>query len=196
MPGCNDINVGFEKIIPTVLLLVDESGSMADNKYPTGGAQTRWRVLHDALLGDLGLVQRLSADVRFGFIGYTGDGTAATCPLLARTNIFAVGSDGVALTAVRSVYPEERPNLPYQGDTPTGAAMRAASKALVDFTEPRPKYNLLATDGDPDTCARPNPQCGQENVTAAQARRRRRRHVRHWYLGRRRGLAPAAKKRR
>src|SRR3954454_10908817 len=80
MPGCNDINVGFEKIISTVLLLVDESGSMADNKYPSGGAQTRWRVLHDALLADGGLVQKLSSDVRFGFIGYTGDGTAATCP--------------------------------------------------------------------------------------------------------------------
>jgi len=169
MPGCNDINVGFEKIIPTVLLLVDESGSMSDNKYPTGGTQTRWRVLHDALLADGGLVQKLSADVRFGFIGYTGDGTAATCPILARTNIFPIAMGTTALTAVRGVYPEERPNLPYQGDTPTGAALRAATKALTDFTEPGPKYVVLATDGDPDTCARPNPQCGQEEaITAAQ----------------------------
>src|SRR5581483_10041511 len=58
-PGCNDISVGFEKLIPTILLLVDESGSMADNKYPPGGAQSRWRVLHDALLADGGLVQKL-----------------------------------------------------------------------------------------------------------------------------------------
>lgn len=169
MSGCNDINVGFEKIIPTVLLLVDESGSMSDNKYPTGGTQTRWRVLHDALLADGGLVQRLSPEVRFGFMGYVGDGTAATCPILARTNIFPVSTDATALTAVRGVYPEERPNLSYKGDTPTGAAMRAATKALADFTEPGPKYIVLATDGDPDTCARPDPQCGQEEaITAAQ----------------------------
>ena len=170
MPGCNDINVGFEKIIPTVLLLVDESGSMSDNKYPAGGTQSRWRVLHDALLADGGLVQRLSADVRFGFIGYTGDGTATTCPILARTNIFPVGMDGAALAAVRAAYPEERPSLPYSGDTPTGAAMQAATKALTDFIEPGPKYIVLATDGDPDTCARPNPQCGQEEaIVAAQS---------------------------
>jgi hypothetical protein len=67
------------------------------------------------------------------------------------------------------VYPEERPSLPYSGDTPTGAAMRAATKALAAYGQPGPKYIVLATDGDPDTCARPNPQCGQEEaVTAAQ----------------------------
>jgi hypothetical protein len=168
-PGCNDISVGFEKLIPTVLLLVDESGSMSDNKYPPGGTQSRWRVLHDALLADGGLVQQLQAQVRFGFIGYTGDGTAATCPILQRTDVFAPSSSPSALDAIRAMYPEERPSLPYSGETPTGAAMRAATNALAAYAQPGPKYILLATDGDPDTCARPNPQCGQEEaITAAQ----------------------------
>ena len=168
-PGCNDISVGFEKLIPTVLLLVDESGSMSDNKYPPGGTESRWRVLHDALLADGGLVQTLQAEVRFGFIGYTGDGTAATCPILQRTDVFAPASSPSALDAIRDVYPQERPSLPYSGDTPTGAAMRAATNALGAYAQPGPKYILLATDGDPDTCARPNPQCGQEQaITAAQ----------------------------
>src|SRR5205814_4039032 len=101
--GCNDIRVGFEKIIPTVLLLVDESGSMSDNKYPSGGTQSRWRVLHDALLAPGGLVEKLAPDVRFGFIGYTGDGTAANCPVLTRTMIYGACSDGSALAAVRAV---------------------------------------------------------------------------------------------
>ncbi|HEX4339102.1 MAG TPA: vWA domain-containing protein [Polyangiaceae bacterium] len=165
--GCNDIDVGFEKLIPTILLLVDESGSMSDNKYPSGGAQSRWRVLHDALLADGGLVQTLASEVRFGFMGYTGDGTAATCPILERTDVFAASSDGTALGAFKNVYPEERPSLPYSGDTPTGAAFRAATKVLADYAEPGPKHILLATDGDPDTCARPNPQCGQDEAVSA-----------------------------
>ncbi|HEX3595822.1 MAG TPA: vWA domain-containing protein [Polyangiaceae bacterium] len=165
--GCNDIDVGFEKLIPTILLLVDESGSMSDNKYPAGGAQSRWRVLHDALLADGGLVQTLAADVRFGFIGYTGDGTAATCPLLESTDIFEASPDASALSTLRGVYPEERPSLPYSGDTPTGAAFRAATKVLTAYNEPGPKHILLATDGDPDTCAKPNPQCGQEEAVSA-----------------------------
>jgi hypothetical protein len=167
--GCNDIDVGFEKLIPTVLLLVDESGSMSDNKYPAGGAQSRWRVLHDALLGTDGLVTKVASDVRFGFMGYTSDGNAATCPLLQRTQIFPVSTSDTVLTAIGGIYPQERPSLPYSGDTPTGAAMHAAMAALTAFTEPGPKHILLATDGDPDTCAVPNPQCGQEEaVTAAE----------------------------
>ena len=167
--GCNDIRVGFEKIIPTVVLLVDESGSMADNKYPSGGTQSRWRVLHDALLASGGLVEKLAQDVRFGFMGYTGDGNAANCPILTRTMIYPVSSDGAALTAIRSTYPEERPNLPYSGETPTGVSLRAATQTLLDYKESGPKNIVLATDGDPDTCARPNPQCGQEEaITAAQ----------------------------
>ena len=167
--GCNDINIGFEKLLPTVILLVDESGSMSDNKYPAGGTQSRWRVLHDALLADGGLVQMLASEIRFGFIGYTGDGTQATCPILKRTSIFAAGPDGAALAAMRGVYPAERPSLPYSGDTPTGAALRAATAALLADSTPGRKYVLLATDGDPDTCAKPNPQCGQdEAVSAAQ----------------------------
>jgi len=166
---CNDIDVGFEKLIPTVLLLVDESGSMSTNKYPPGATDSRWRVLHDALVGDNGLVQMVTDDVRFGFMGYTGDGTAATCPILVSTQIFPMAKDDTALIAIRGVYPADRPNLPYKGETPTGAAIRAATRALQAFNEPGPKYILLATDGDPDTCAKPDPQCGQdEAVSAAQ----------------------------
>lgn len=164
---CNDIDVGFEKLVPTVLLLVDESGSMSSNKYPPGAAESRWRVLHDALVGDNGLVQMVTGGVRFGFMGYTGDGTAATCPILVSTQIFPMTTDDTVLTAIRGVYPVERPNLPYKGETPTGAAIRAATRALQAFNEPGPKHILLATDGDPDTCAKPDPQCGQDEAVSA-----------------------------
>jgi hypothetical protein len=45
--GCNELHVKYEKLIPTVLLLVDESGSMFDNTY--SGAQSRWTVLRNAI---------------------------------------------------------------------------------------------------------------------------------------------------
>ncbi len=165
--GCNDIDVGFEKLIPTILLLVDESGSMSDNKYPSGGAESRWRVLHDALLADGGLVQTARVGGPLRLHGIHRRRYAATCPILERTDVFAASSDGTALGAFRNVYPEERPSLPYSGDTPTGAAFRAATKVLADYAEPGPKHILLATDGDPDTCARPNPQCGQDEAVSA-----------------------------
>src|SRR6185436_15817390 len=50
--GCNDLHVKYEKLVPTVLLLVDESGSMYENKYPTGGADSRWAVLRNAIVVD------------------------------------------------------------------------------------------------------------------------------------------------
>jgi hypothetical protein len=40
---------------------------------------------------------------------------------------------------------------------------------LVPYNEPGPKVIVLATDGEPDTCAVPNPQNGQpESIQAAQ----------------------------
>jgi hypothetical protein len=40
----------------------------------------------------------------------------------------------------------------------------------VPYAEPGPKVIVLATDGEPDTCAQPNPQNGQpESIAAAQA---------------------------
>jgi hypothetical protein len=55
------------------------------------------------------------------------------------------------------------------GDTPTGESITSVTKDLVAFNQPGPKIIVLATDGEPDTCAVPNPQMGQpESIKAAQ----------------------------
>jgi len=53
--------------------------------------------------------------------------------------------------------------------TPTGFAIRRVAERLTAFTpDPAgPKYILLVTDGDPDTCMVPNPNCGQDQSIKA-----------------------------
>src|SRR4029077_2755913 len=46
---CADVEVRADRVIPTVILVIDQSGSMND---PFGSAGTRWNVLRDFLLKD------------------------------------------------------------------------------------------------------------------------------------------------
>src|SRR5690606_23607575 len=55
----------------------------------------------------------------------------------------------------------------YKGETPTGEAIRAVIPVLDSDRAPGPKFLLLVTDGEPDTCATPDPQCGQDESIAA-----------------------------
>jgi hypothetical protein len=69
------------------------------------------------------------------------------------------------------VLPLADPNNPngavLKMDTPTGPAIEAVTDQLMAAEFDGPKYILLVTDGDPDTCAKPDPQCGQDESIAA-----------------------------
>jgi hypothetical protein len=68
--------------------------------------------------------------------------------------------------AMKAVYDAAGP----LGETPTGESITKVAGSLAAVTDPGPKYIILATDGEPDTCAQPNPQNGQpQAVAAAQA---------------------------
>jgi von Willebrand factor type A domain len=160
--GCNDLHVKFEKLIPTVLLLVDESGSMFENQYPTGGAASRWVVLRNAILDPAGFLKTLDGKVRFGLATYTSDNNSlATCPIMAKTTI-TLGN----AAAITAAYPGVTKPFSYKGDTPTAAAIKAGAKVLADVTEAGPKFIVLATDGDPDDCKQSDPNCGQDESVA------------------------------
>jgi hypothetical protein len=165
--GCNDLEVRLDKVIPTVLLLVDESGSMFENQYPTGSGISRWAVLRNAITDPAGFLKTLEKEVRFGLATYTSDnGNLGTCPVMATKTNIALGNAAV----ITAAYPGVNKPYSYKGDTPTGAAIKAAAKILADVKDPGPKYILLATDGDPDDCKQADPNCGQdESVAETQA---------------------------
>jgi len=158
--ACADVVVNFEKQVPTVMLLIDQSGSMTS----AFGNGDRWGVLYQTLMdANTGVVKKLEKDVRFGLALYTSNGGSAggTCPMLTKVPI-ALSNHA----AIDAVYKPQSP----MGDTPTGESIDAVSKDLQAFAEPGPKIIVLATDGEPDTCAVPNPQNGQpESIAAAQA---------------------------
>ncbi len=104
-----------------------------------------------------GFVPTLEKEVRFGIELYSGpqgvgagDGqpSGKPCPSLtevkpALNNAAAIGASYAADTV--------------KNETPTGDAIDAVMTWFKDYKEPGPKVIVLATDGEPDTCEKPNP---------------------------------------
>jgi hypothetical protein len=156
---CPGVNVDYSRQTPTVILLIDQSGSM-DRPF---GDSDRWNTLHTALVDPTtGIIANLENDVRFGLALYTSHNgnQGGECPILTEVPI-ALGN----YAAITAVYDNAGPD----GDTPTGESIAAVTTQLVAFSEPGQKVIVLATDGEPDTCDEPNPQNGQpESIQAAQ----------------------------
>lgn len=158
-PGtCASVTVSTRRVLPTVVLIVDQSGSMTSDF----GSSDRWDALRDALLDDTGLVRELEGSVRFGLALYTGldDGPLLECPHLTRVDPAMMNFE-----AIRSVYAGE---IPLQ-ETPTGDAIDAILDGLLEVPDPDPDPTIfiVATDGEPDTCEVPNPQTGQAEAIAS-----------------------------
>ena len=157
---CADAEVKFEPQIPTVLLLIDQSGSMT-SKF---GDTDRWQAVYEALLDPQGgLVPELEGEIRFGMALYTSfDGDeGGVCPVITATPP-ALNNYG----AIAASYAANEP----ADETPTGESIAAVTPSLVMDPSEGNKIIVLATDGEPDTCAQPNPQNGQQaSVEAAAA---------------------------
>jgi len=166
--ACADINVTLAKITPTIVLLVDQSGSMTE-QFPPGSGQQRWNVLRDALLDpDGGVIKRLENDVSFGLTLYTWPTNQGVCPLLSNVS-YAKGN----YNAIAAMYADAAPI----DNTPTAESIMGVvgfddagvlrAGGFASAVTAGPKILLLATDGDPDTCACPtcNGQAGPRNFT-------------------------------
>ena len=106
-----------------------------------------------------GVVTQLEDEVRFGMALYTSNNGmfGGTCPMLDE-----VAPDFGNRDAMNAAYSMPLPD----GDTPTGEAIAAVAASLAS-EENTARAILLATDGEPDTCAVPDPQEGQPlSVTA------------------------------
>lgn len=153
--ACADITVQIEKQIPTIVLLIDQSGSMTA-AFPGGD---RWNVLRNSLMDPAsGVVKLLENEVRFGLTLYTGKDADPVCPLLEEVSI-ALGNHAAINAVYSSAVPVE--------DTPTGESIDAVTKTLEAFAEPGQKVIVLATDGEPDTCVFKDPAPGTPEAQAA-----------------------------
>lgn len=159
---CQMADVSASRVIPTVILVIDQSGSMTE---PFSGG-TRWNVLRDFLLRIDGLIYSFQTQIRFGFAMYSAqansDDTArGECPLVT-----SVAPKLMNFAAINDVYRSANP----LSETPTGDAI---DKIVNDLPKPEPDKQvdpvvlIVATDGEPDRCERLNPQEGQEEAVNA-----------------------------
>jgi hypothetical protein len=176
-PGCIDVEVTFEPQIPTVLLLIDRSGSMdasgfgsaveravEEGSYELGDCPSnndwRWNVVRDVLMNPAkGIVKPLEDRVRFGLSLYSSRNGQVLqgqpeevdpdkmCPELIEVPI-ALSNHQAMLDQFQCSDISE--------DTPTGESLLAAASTLNAYDEPGPKVIVLATDGEPDTCECPD----------------------------------------
>ncbi|MEO8181617.1 MAG: vWA domain-containing protein [Deltaproteobacteria bacterium] len=157
-PTCVDLDVDFARVTPTVMLLIDQSGSM-DQSFENG--KDRWQTLRETLTDPTNsLLKKLETSVRFGMTLYTSDGgfgtgpTRRTCPKLQSVGI------GLGNFATMSSFLNQKNGANYvygpAGDTPTAESVDAVVGTLNAYQEEGPKSIILATDGDPDTCQDPN----------------------------------------
>ena len=163
--GCNDLSVETKEVTPTVLLLVDNSSSMFEPR------DKLWDPLYNVLMKPAtGIVASLQEKVRFGFTSYRGSSTAndPACPNLFEVD-YKLGNFDPIDTLYKQQGAEWKQGIKWE--TPTGAAIKkaAAKLAAYEADPPGPKYILLVTDGNPNTCAALDPQCGSdESIKAVQ----------------------------
>lgn len=223
--SCVDETVMADRIVPNVVVLVDQSGSMnadfgtnpcgsgsppagcttnctTNLQCPAGftcsdgdceGVPNRWDAVRDAILGvrttnlangrdmSTGLFPSLGNRINFVLSLYTarwssnsgsipvctdgvcnttgtgpGDATA-TCPQI--TNFPISGGLGALTTAYEATT--------WADETPTGASINHVVQNVIPPLPDQDTFIILATDGEPDTCAQPNPQNGQEESLQA-----------------------------
>ncbi|HTQ05832.1 MAG TPA: vWA domain-containing protein [Polyangiaceae bacterium] len=168
---CDPLDAVSTRLVPTVLILVDNSSSMFEPLM--NGTTTAWSLLYDALMDPTsGVVKPLENDIRFGFSSFKGlKGTSEADPACAIMTpampTFMTGN----YDAINQIYTELGMDTGsgQKWETPTGHAIDVVTPALVayDTDPPGPKYILLVTDGNPNTCQTVDPQCGQDRTIKA-----------------------------
>lgn len=152
---CPLLDDAWQSEPPTFLLLIDQSGSM-DIAFDTS---TRWQVLGETLFDPaMGAIAQFEDQIRFGMALYTNTVDDPGCPELTETAPMLGAFDAISMA-----YDDASP----QEDTPTGDAIVAVTAELVADPAPGERVIVLVTDGEPDTCAMPNPQMGQDEAVAA-----------------------------
>jgi len=160
IPACEAVTVAIDELRPALTLVVDQSRSMSYNFPRIDSPRTRWSVVGEALFDpSFGVVRQFEDTVRFGIAFFTSH--PDTCPLLNEVPDRIRNYD-----LLRTLYGVLTPD----GETPTGDALQQIITELRLTPTQGPRYILLVTDGNPDTCLQPNPDQGQPEAVAAAQR--------------------------
>jgi hypothetical protein len=174
---CPDVTVSLSPVIPRVMILIDQSGSMTDPFGEVNGNNVnRWKAVRFALTDSKdGAVTKLQATVRFAAALYhsvDGNTKGGTCPIITRST----GTGQPVLNNRKPIDDLLAQNKPVQ-DTPTAESIDAVVKEMKSWTaagpdaQSSPRVLVLATDGNPDNCSDPdahNAASQKMSETAAQ----------------------------
>lgn len=166
-PVCSELSVVPTPVVPTVLVLVDNSSSMFEKDQSNPAAISPWDLLYGTLMAEDGPIKTLESEVRFGFTSFKGANMAQMDEVdPACATLTSVPYEFGNFDAIKSVYDELgaewMPGIKWE--TPTGHALARAAAALDEYAAmpEGPKSILLVTDGNPNTCQIIDPQCGQD----------------------------------
>jgi hypothetical protein len=150
--GCQQLDIKFEPQTPTVMLLVDRSGSMFDGGY--------WTPLKTAVLN---VIEKTQDKVRYGLLTFTGIG-GGQCPLLSGTEGFVIGNYPAIAAAYEAASMKPNGKL----ETPTAITINnTVVPKLLEFKEPGSKYIIFVTDGEPDRCDDVYAPCARDDVVGS-----------------------------
>ncbi len=144
---CPAVEVNLTPVIPLVVLLIDQSGSMTE-PLPDPDGPERWDALKAALIGenDDGVLFQLQSSVEMGSTLYTNtDAPGDACPQLQEVAPAINNASAIAAQL------EDQDPL---ANTPTAESIDAVTATFPESDNPR--VIVLATDGAPDTCADPD----------------------------------------
>ena len=155
--SCPAVNFTAKAVTPSISLLIDRSGSMAE---PIGGT-TRYSAIRSSLVDPTnGVITKLQNKAYFGASLYSTD---APCPRLYSVPRALNNRDSIA-NLINSQAP--------QGNTPTGPSIDQAVAAFAAAPPPAgsPPIIVLATDGLPNECNSNDTTAGQaKSIAAAKA---------------------------
>jgi hypothetical protein len=144
-PNCGLQQYGLQNVPPDLLMILDKSGSMAnqpdDTSCPrrTANCETKWG---DMTMGLNMVVGQTDTTIRWGLKYFSNDRSCGVNPGAA---VPIAANNGMAVTtSIMGTTPG--------GSTPTRLAVMQGVQYLQTLTDPNPKYILLATDGLPN-CA-------------------------------------------
>jgi hypothetical protein len=147
--------------VPVVMMLIDGSSSMFEPRT------SYWDPAYEALMdSEDGALTEYADRIRFGLAVYQGSKTPSSEPDPAcatiSTSSIALDNSAAIDTIYKGVGDAFVLNTKYE--TPTGHAVNRLTTTLsgYDPDPPGPKYLVLVTDGNPNTCATLDPQCGQD----------------------------------